>query len=112
MYVENKRTKQSMPHFFQFYEDFKKNEGRLNIKSAVENLQIPYLIVHGQKDLGVLPAEGKKLMSWSSTAQLKLIKNGDHTFSAKHPWKFDFLPKELKEVVLTTINFIKSNVKL
>jgi len=112
MYVENKRTKQSMPHFFQFYEDFKKNEGRLNIKSAVENLQIPYLIVHGQKDLGVLPAEGKKLMSWISTAQLKLIKNGDHTFSAKHPWKFDFLPKELKEVVLTTINFIKSNVKL
>ena len=112
MYVENKRTKQSMPHFFQFYEDFKKNEGRLNIKSAVEKLKIPYLISHGQKDLGVLPDEGKKLMSWSSTAQLKLIKNGDHTFSAKHPWKFDFLPKELKEVVLTTINFIKSNVKL
>ena len=33
MYVENQRTKQSMPHFFQFYEDFKKNEDRFNIKS-------------------------------------------------------------------------------
>ena len=112
MYVENQRTKQSMPHFFQFYEDFKKNEDRLNIKSAVEGLKIPYLIIHGQKDIRVLPSEGKKLMTWSSTSQLKLIENGDHTFSAKHPWKFDFLPKELKEVVLITINFIKSSVKL
>tara|TARA_B100000787_G_C16168305_1_gene285050 strand:- start:477 stop:1328 length:852 start_codon:yes stop_codon:yes gene_type:complete len=111
MYVENQRTKQSMPHFFQFYEDFKKNEDRFNIKSAVEKLKIPYLIIHGQKDVGVLPDEGKKLKSWNSTNELKLIESGDHTFSAKHPWKFDFLPKELKEVVLTTINFIKSNVK-
>lgn len=112
MYVENQRTKQSMPHFFQFYEDFKKNEDRFNIKSAVEKLKIPYLIIHGQKDVGVLPDEGKKLKSWNSTNELKLIASGDHTFSAKHPWKFDFLPKELKEVVLTTINFIKSNVEL
>ena len=112
MYVENQRTKQSMPHFFQFYEDFKKNEDRFNIKSAVEKLKIPYLIIHGQKDVGVLPNEGKKLKSWNSTNELKLIESGDHTFSAKHPWKFDFLPKELKEVVLTTINFIKSNVEL
>ena len=111
MYVENQRTKQSMPHFFQFYEDFKKNEDRFNIKSAVEKLKIPYLIIHGQKDVGVLPDEGKKLKSWNSTNELKLIESGDHTFSAKHPWKFDFLPKELKEVVLTTINFIKSNVE-
>ena len=112
MYVENQRTLQSMPHFFQFYEDFKKNEDRLNIKSAVEKLKIPYLIIHGQKDLGVLPDEGKKLQSWNSTNELKLIESGDHTFSAKHPWKFDFLPKELKEVVFLTINFIKSNIKL
>ena len=112
MYVENQRTKQSMPHFFQFYEDFKKNEDRFNIKSAVEKLKIPYLIFHGQKDVGVLPDEGKKMKSWNSTNELKLIESGDHTFSAKHPWKFDFLPKELKEVVLTTINFIKSNVEL
>ena len=111
MYVENQRTKQYMPHFFQFYEDFKKNEDRFNIKSAVEKLKIPYLIIHGQKDVGVLPDEGKKLKSWNSTNELKLIESGDHTFSAKHPWKFDFLPKELKEVVLTTINFIKSNVE-
>ena len=86
-------------------------DGIIN-KEAVEKLKIPYLIIHGQKDLGVLPDEGKKLQSWNSTNELKLIESGDHTFSAKHPWKFDFLPKELKEVVFLTINFIKSNIKL
>lgn len=111
MYVENQRTKQSMPHFFQFYEDFKVNEIRFNIKSAVEKLKIPYLIIHGKKDQSVLPIEGKDLMSWNSKNKLKLIENGNHTFSAKHPWKFRFLPKELKEVTLSTISFIKSNTQ-
>ncbi|WP_338056304.1 alpha/beta hydrolase family protein [Tenacibaculum bernardetii] len=33
-YVVNGRTKQQMPHYYQFYTDFKDNEKRLNIKSA------------------------------------------------------------------------------
>ena len=37
-YVVNGRTKQNMPHFYQFYEDFKQNEARLNIQKATENL--------------------------------------------------------------------------
>ncbi len=32
-YVVNGRTKQQMPHYYQFYTDFKANEERLNIKS-------------------------------------------------------------------------------
>ena len=35
MFVENGRTKQQMPHYFQFFEDFIKNENRLTIKRAV-----------------------------------------------------------------------------
>ena len=110
MYVKNQRTKQSMPHFFQFYEDFKKNEKRLNIRCAVEKLTIPYLIIHGEKDQSILPVEAKNLLSWNSNNKLELIKNGDHTFSAKHPWKSDSLPIELKKVVNSTITFIKSNI--
>ena len=40
-YVENGRTKQQMPHYFQFYKDFVKNEKQLTIKRAIENLKIP-----------------------------------------------------------------------
>ncbi len=52
-YVLNGRTKQQMPHFYQFYEDFIENEERLNIQKAVENLKIPHLIIHGDKDTSI-----------------------------------------------------------
>ena len=110
MFVENLRTKQFMPHFFQFYKDFKENEDRFNIQSAVKKLTVPYLIIHGEKDQSILPIEGKNLLSWNSNNKFELIKNGNHTFSAKHPWKSDSLPIELKKVVNSTINFIKSNI--
>ncbi|WP_338062087.1 hypothetical protein [Wocania ichthyoenteri] len=50
-YVLNGRTKQQMPHYFQFYKDFIANENRLTIKRAVSNLKIPYLIIHGNNVL-------------------------------------------------------------
>ncbi|KRO88119.1 MAG: DUF1749 domain-containing protein [Bacteroidetes bacterium] len=108
-YVKNQRTEQSMPHFFQFYEDFRKNEKRLNIRSAVEKLKIPYLIIHGDKDQSVLPFEAENLMSWNKLNKLLILEEGNHTFSAKHPWPFNYLPKELKQVTLSSIKFIKSN---
>jgi pimeloyl-ACP methyl ester carboxylesterase len=109
-YVENKRTKQQMPHFFQFYHDFKKNEERFNIKNAVKNLKIPFLVVHGDKDSSVLPFEGDDLHSWSKSSTFFSVSNGNHTFSSKHPWKKKKLPKELKAVTEATISFIKNCV--
>ena len=109
-YVENKRTKQLMPHFYQFYLDFKKNEKRYNIKTAVKNLKIPFLVVHGDKDSSVLPFEGDDLHSWSKNSTFFSISNGNHTFSSKHPWKKKKLPKELKAVTEATISFIKNCV--
>ena len=38
-YVKNGRTKQEMPHFYQFYKDFKENKERLNIQKAVEKIR-------------------------------------------------------------------------
>ena len=58
-YIENGRTKQMMPHYFQFFEDFLKNESKFNIESAVGKLRIPYLVVHGEKDTSVEPKNGK-----------------------------------------------------
>ena len=60
-FVENGRTKQQMPLYFQFYEDFKKNENRLTIKRAVSNLKIPHLIIHGSGDTAVSIEEAKAL---------------------------------------------------
>ena len=109
-YVENKRTKQKMPHFFQFYLDFKENEKRFNIQSAVQSLKIPFLVIHGDNDKSVLQNEGRDLHSWNKNSKFFSVKNGTHTFSSMHPWQELKLPKGLQLVTETSINFIKSFV--
>lgn len=52
-YIQNGRTKQQMPHYYQFYEDFKANKERLDITSATKQLEIPILIIHGDLDTSV-----------------------------------------------------------
>jgi pimeloyl-ACP methyl ester carboxylesterase len=106
-YVENARTKQQLPHYFQFFEDFIKNENRLTIKQAVSSLQKPYLIVHGTNDTTVTLEEAKQLNKWSSNSKLAIIKDANHVFGAQHPWKEKTLPGELQEVIRETVNFLK-----
>ncbi|WP_298779339.1 alpha/beta hydrolase [uncultured Polaribacter sp.] len=106
-YVVNGRTKQQMPHFYQFYEDFINNQKRLNIKSAVENLEIPHLIIHGDNDTSVFIDEAKNLHQWNPKSELQIIEKANHVFNVSHPWKEDILSKELKETVDVCVNFLK-----
>lgn len=106
-YVQNSRTKQMLPHHFQFYTDFKENEKRFSIKRAVENLKIPQLIVHGSEDPTVSVKEAKAIHSWNSNSKLTIIDDADHVFGASHPWGENSLPTDLKMAVETTINFLK-----
>ncbi|WP_288955495.1 alpha/beta fold hydrolase [uncultured Polaribacter sp.] len=109
-YVINARTKQSMPHFYQFYEDFKQNEERLNIQKATENLEIPHLIIHGDNDTSVFINEAENLKKWNPKAAYQTIENANHVFNVAHPWKENFLSKELKETVGYCIYFLNSKV--
>ena len=106
-YVVNGRTKQNMPHFYQFYEDFKANEERLNIQKAVENLQIPQLIIHGNKDDAVFINEGENLKKWNPRAQFEIIDNANHVFNVSHPWGKEVLSKEMESVVNLCIDFLR-----
>ena len=106
MYVENGRTRQQMPHDWQFYEDFKQNEQRLTIKRAMTALQKPCLLIHGKKDTTVSLTEAKKLKSWNSNAQLEIMEGANHVFGASHPWKKGSLPQHLHEVVGITSTFL------
>lgn len=106
-HVENSRTKQLLPHNFQFYKDFKKNEERFSIQRAVKNLDIPQLIVHGSEDPTVSLKEAYLIHSWNPNSKLEFIEGADHVFNAKHPWEESSLPYELKSVVESTIHFLK-----
>nr|WP_299550999.1 alpha/beta fold hydrolase [Seonamhaeicola sp.] len=105
-YVLNGRTKQQMPHYYQFYEDTVQNKERLDIKKAVSNLKIPHLIIHGNNDTSILIDEAKDLHKWNPDSALMVIKNANHVFEARHPWEEDQLPKELREVVDKIIAFL------
>ena len=105
-YVLNGRTKQQMPHYYQFYEDFKANEKRFNIESAAKNMQIPHLIIHGTSDTSIAFDEARKLHAWNPKSILFPIQEADHTFGSKHPWQEENISEHLAEVTRTTLDFI------
>jgi len=84
IYILNGRTKQNMPLYYQFYEDYIQNEERLSIPDAAKNISIPWMIFHGEKDQVVPLKEAQGLESWSQAAKLVVIPGGDHTLGSKH----------------------------
>jgi dienelactone hydrolase len=107
-YVHNGRTKQEMPHYFQFFTTFKENEERLTIKRAVINLKVPFLIVHGDQDETVAVAEAQNLNRWKDGSQLRIISGANHTFGSSQPWSEKTMPTHLKATVLQTLEFLKA----
>jgi pimeloyl-ACP methyl ester carboxylesterase len=106
-YVLNGRTKQQMPHFYQFYENFKENKERLNIQKAVEKIKIPQLVIHGDKDTSIAVDEAYKIHSWNANSILEVIENAEHVFNVFHPWEKETMSKELEEVIAICVDFLK-----
>ncbi len=106
-FIENGRTKQQMPHYFQFYQDFIQNEKRLTIKRAVSNLKVAHLIIHGGDDTSVSPEEAKALHTWNPNSTLEIIEAANHVFGTSHPWEKDNLSVELQKAVNIIIEFLK-----
>lgn len=104
--VENGRTKQRMPHFYSFYEDFLEHKERLSIQQACENMSKPFIQIHGDMDLAVSISEGIMISRWTDTV-LEIIKGAGHTFQTSHPWESNELPEDMKRVVEKTLHFLK-----
>lgn len=109
-YVQNARTKQEMPHYYQFYEDFKNNEHRFDVERSMEMAKAHVLIIHGTNDEGVSVKNAEHLHILNPNSELFLIENGNHVFGAKEPWKENELPKDLNKVVEKCIGFIKDKI--
>ena len=106
-YIYNGRTKQNMPMYYQFYENCIANRYRINIKRAVEGMQIPQLIIHGSDDPTVKIEEAKNLNKWNSKSQLHIIGGANHVLGGFHPYDLDKFPTQLKEAIDVTIDFLK-----
>lgn len=106
-YILNSRTNQRMPHKYQFYENFLANKERLHIKSAVQKLTIPQLIVHGKEDTVVKINEAENLKNWHPASELFIVDGMNHALDNTQPWKKTEMPENFKKVIRKTIDFIR-----
>ncbi|MDC1533912.1 alpha/beta fold hydrolase [Polaribacter sp.] len=105
-YVLNGRTKQQMPHFYQFHEDFVQNKERLNIQRAAKKITIPHLIIHGDKDSSISATEAEKLHVWNPKSVLKIIENANHVFNVSHPWTEKKGSEAFEKTIKICIDFL------
>ncbi len=107
IYVQNARTGQQMPLYWQLYQNYLDNQERLSIPGAVRALQIPFLIVHGTADSTVPYQNALEMREWNPAACLVTIVDGDHTFGGRHPWEAEELPPDTQKAVQETIGFLR-----
>jgi pimeloyl-ACP methyl ester carboxylesterase len=109
IYVENMRTNQQLPVYYQYYETVQANKEMLDIHNAVASLSKPLLIIHGTDDETVPVAMAKAMHSWNpSKTKLILMEGANHTFGGMHPWLYSYLPKDFSKVFNEIISFIQS----
>lgn len=110
-YVLNGRTKQEMPHYYQFYEDYEKDVHRFDVERATEMAKAYFLIIHGTDDESVSVKNAEHLHLLHPNSELYLIENANHTFGAKEPWEGRELPEDLNAAVEKCIAFINDKLE-
>ncbi len=108
-FIVNGRTKQEMPHYIQFYNNYTENKERLSVKKAVNEITIPHLIIHGDGDLAVPFLNAENLHSWNPKSELFKVKDANHVFGAKHPLTENNFPKSFELVLEKTLEFLKTH---
>jgi dipeptidyl aminopeptidase/acylaminoacyl peptidase len=106
VYAKNARTKQSMPLYYQFYENQVANKERLNIHHALKRFEIPLLVIHGTSDEAVPFHDAEDIVKSAKHGRLVKLEGADHTFGVKHPFE-GHLNEQAKEVLEKTILFFK-----
>lgn len=87
--VVNSRTHEVLPLYLDILEEVEQQkQGRLDILAAAAQLTVPWLLLHGEDDETVDPAEAERLIEVArrDVAQLALVTGAGHTFGIKHPW--------------------------
>ncbi|MFZ2323932.1 MAG: prolyl oligopeptidase family serine peptidase [Ignavibacteriaceae bacterium] len=113
-YVEvfNSRTNQLMRMDVDLLKDIENNiNGSLNMQNAVESLDKPLLIIHGEQDLTVPVSEAEQIYSWSNQTKTEIFKipNTGHTFDIVHPFqgsnqKFDQIIDKTNDFLAKALN--------
>ncbi len=105
-FSNNARTRQMMPHYFQFFEDFENNKSHFDVENSMKIFSGKTLIIHGNLDEAVDYSSAENLHIWAKNSTLKLIEGANHTFGAKEPWTEEKLPEFLEKASEECIKFM------
>ena len=88
--IVNTRTGEVLPLGVGFLEDAEARAAELDAVAAAARLSCPLLVVHGEEDTSVPPAEGRSLVESAiaagRAARYSPIAGTQHTFDAVHPF--------------------------
>ena len=85
--ITNARTGQRMPIGPGYWRDFEMNRERLDVPGAAAEVDVPWLIVHGDADTSVSVDDAHRLFEAAGEdAELLVVEGADHTFGAVHPY--------------------------
>ncbi|RSK47037.1 alpha/beta hydrolase family protein [Hymenobacter rigui] len=108
-HVENSRTGQQLPLYFQIVEDYHKNRLRLDIRHGLRRKLKgrPLLVLHGDQDETVPLARAHQLKEWQPAAELVVLPGVTHNFGGAHPWQQQQLPAEAQQAAEATVEFLR-----
>jgi dienelactone hydrolase len=88
--IVNSRTGEVLPLGLAYLDDAEMNAPRRDCAYAAARLSCPLLVVHGQDDTSVPPAEGRSLVEGAiaagRAARFALVPGTQHTFDCVHPF--------------------------
>ncbi|MDB5262595.1 MAG: dienelactone hydrolase [Adhaeribacter sp.] len=108
LHVENARTKQQMPMYYQLVEDFLANKNLLDIPAAARRLPQPLLLIHGANDETLPLQMAYELKENKPDAALEIIPEANHSFGGMHPYLLPALPPAAQQAADRTITFFSA----
>lgn len=107
VHIDNTRTNQKMPLYYQLVEDFIANRERFDIPGAVKNMQQPLLVIHGSGDETLPYQMAHEIASWHKNVEMLIIPESTHTFGGAHPWPQKELPADTSLLAEASVDFLK-----
>jgi uncharacterized protein len=108
LHVENARTRQLMPLYYQLVEDFLANKAMLNIPAAARRMPQPLLLIHGTHDETLPLQMAYDLKESKPDAELEILPEADHSFGGSHPYPNEALPPAAQQAADKTISFFNT----
>jgi dienelactone hydrolase len=87
--IVNARTGDVLPLYTDLLDDIDAHRSeRLNLPAAAGRVTVPWLILHGEADETVPPAEAEALRDAAGSPEvvMRVVSGGSHTMGSQHPW--------------------------